>query len=89
MHLNEVITVDNLPSIDIHGEIGDIARLLVEEYINDNYKLKNNLFCIVHGVGNGILKNVTHEVLKKNKKVIDFKTFYYNHGCTLVEIIIK
>ena len=86
MSLDEVISVDNLPSLDIHGEYADVARVLVESYINDNYKMKNNLFCIVHGIGSGVLRKATHEVLKKNKKVINFKTFYYNHGCTVVEI---
>ena len=89
MHLNEVISVDNLPSLDIHGEYSDSARLMVKEYIDDNFKIKNNLFCIVHGVGSGILKKTTHEVLKKDKRVIEYKTYYYNQGCTLVEIALK
>ena len=86
MHLNEVIFIDNLPSLDIHGETKDIAVILINEYINDNYKMKNNIFCIIHGVGSGILRKATHEVHKKNKKVIDYKTYYYNQGVTIVEI---
>ena len=28
----------------------------------------------------------THETLRKNKLVKAFKTYYYNNGCTIVEI---
>lgn len=89
MHLNEVIFIDNLPKIDLHGETASTARVLITDFIEDNLKQKNNLFCIVHGVGSGTLRVVTNETLKKNKHVIDFKTFYYNQGCTIVEIVLK
>ena len=34
---------NNIPSIDLHGETRDSARVLVMEFINDNIKLKNAL----------------------------------------------
>ena len=89
LHLNELIFIDNLPSIDLHGENSDTARVMINDFINDNYKQKKNLFCIVHGVGSGILRRTTNETLRKNKRVIDFKTYYYNQGCTVVEIDIE
>ena len=85
-HLNDVIFIDNLPSIDLHGYDRETARVLINDFVNENYKLKNNIFCIVHGIGSGTLRITTNEVLKKNKKVIDYKTFYYNQGSTIVEI---
>lgn len=85
-HLSDVIFIDNLPKIDLHGYDKDTARVLINDFINDNYKQKINIFCIVHGVGSGALRITTNETLKKNKKVIDYKTFYYNQGCTIVEI---
>ena len=88
-HLNDVIFIDNLPKIDLHGYDRESARVLINDFINDNYKQKNNIFCIVHGIGSGILRKTTDETLKKNKKVLDYKTFYYNQGCTIVEIEIK
>lgn len=72
--------------IDLHGFDRETARVAINDFINDNYKIKERFIVIVHGVGSGILKTTTHEVLKKNKKVMDFKTFYYNNGCTVVEI---
>lgn len=86
MHLNDVVFIDSLPKIDLHGETGDTARVMINDFINDNLKQRNNLFCVVHGVGSGTLRTITRDTLNKNKYVIDFKTFYYNQGCTVVEI---
>ena len=86
MKLNDVIFIDNLPKLDLHGLDRDTARVKIKEFINDQFIMKNNLFVIVHGVSGGVLRTTTHKVLKREKRVIDFKTFYYNNGCTIVEI---
>ena len=86
MELNDIIFLDNLPSIDLHGYDRDSARVKVLEFINDNRIMKNEIICIVHGIGSDILKEEVHSTLKKNKDVLDFKTFYNNNGCTIVKI---
>lgn len=86
MNLNSLITYDNLPKLDLHGLDRDCATLYVKMFIEDNIKLKNQFILIVHGVGQGILKNATHDHLKRNKNVIEYKTIYYNNGCTVVHI---
>ena len=86
MKLDEVIYLDNLPSIDLHGLDRDTARVKVIEFIKDNIAMKNSIICIVHGVGSGILKNEVHKFLKNNKLVEDYKLFYNNSGCTIVKI---
>ena len=86
MNLNDLVFIDNLPKLDLHGYDRETARVAINDFINDNYKMKQKFVTIVHGVGSGILRTTTNEVLKKNKKVIDFKTFYYNHGCTVAQI---
>lgn len=86
MTLDDVIFVDNLPSIDLHGLDRDTARVMINDFVLENYKLKREIFCIIHGVGSGILRKTTNEVLKQNKKVLEFKSYYYNHGCTIVRI---
>lgn len=86
MHLNNVIFIENLPKLDLHGENSDTARVLIDDFIKDSIKQKNNIICIVHGVGSGILRKATRDTLSRNKKVVDFKTYYYNQGCTIVEI---
>lgn len=86
MKLSEVLFVDNLPSIDLHGFDRDYARVKVLEFIKDNLILKNDVICIVHGVGSGILKEEVHKTLRTNKDVIEYKLFYNNTGCTIVKL---
>lgn len=86
MNLNDVIFVDSLPSLDLHGLDRDTARVEILDFIKDNTVLKNEIIVIIHGNGSGILKKTTYETLKKSKKVLDFKTYYNNTGMTLVKI---
>lgn len=78
------IFISSLPSLDLHGEIRDSARVLVKEFLEDNYKLRNNRVVIVHGVGTGALKNEVHQVLKNSKIVEKYHLNHYNVGCTMV-----
>lgn len=86
MTLNDVIFIDNLPKLDLHGYDRETARVAINDFINDNIKLKNEILLIVHGIGSGILKNTTLKVLKDNNKVVEYKLFYYNPGCTIVRV---
>ena len=74
------------PTLDLHGEYGFSAKVLTKEFINDNITLKNKKVCIVHGIGEGILKRVVHEVLKEDSRIKSFKVDFMNPGCTIVEI---
>lgn len=86
MELKEVIYIDNLPTIDLHGFDRDYARIKTLEFINDNLKMKNEIICIVHGRGTGIVKNEVHDTLRKSKDVLDYKLFYNNIGSTIVKL---
>ena len=86
MEIKEVIFTDNLPTIDLNGFERDSASVKVIEFINDNKKIKNDIICIVHGRGTGILKNEVHNTLKNNKNVLEYKLFYSNIGCTIVKL---
>ena len=86
MSLDNVIFIEQYPKIDLHGYDRETARVAINDFIRDNYKLKQDIFVIIHGIGSGILRKTTNDTLKQNKKVIEFKTFYYNQGCTLVRI---
>jgi len=86
MKLEQTMFISNLPSIDLHGLDRNSARVLVEDFIKENIKLKNKEFVIIHGVGTGILKQTTHNVLKKNKNVEDYIICYNNVGSTIVRI---
>lgn len=76
--------LNNLPSLDLHGESKDISRILVNEFIEDNYKLGNEKIVIIHGKGKGIIRKEVENVLKKNKKVKEYKLDFFNDGCTTV-----
>lgn len=86
MDLDSIIFVDNLPKLDLHGFDRETARVIVLDFIKDNIKMKNKIINIVHGHGSGILKDTVHDTLRKNRNVIEFKTFYNNDGCTIVKI---
>lgn len=86
MTLDEVIYPDSLPKLDLHGYDRDSARIAIVDFVNKNYKMNRPIFCIIHGIGSGILYHTTQETLKTEKRVIEFKTHYNNNGCTLVRI---
>lgn len=76
----------NIPSIDLHGEDKKTAEILVKQFIDDHWKLKNKMIIIIHGIGTGILKKQVHEVLKKDKRVEKYYINFFNIGCTIVEL---
>ncbi len=78
----------NLPHLDIHGETSQTCIAIINEFINDNIKLKNKKIIIVHGKGTGILKKTTHEILKKNKKVAKYYIDGMNDGQTIIELFV-
>ncbi len=86
MTLNDVIFIDNLPTLDLHGYDRITAGILINDFVKENKLLKNDIIVIIHGIGSGILYNETKETLKKNKDVVAFKTFYQNNGVTIVEL---
>lgn len=74
----------NLPTIDLHGFDREYAKYKINEFINDNYSMRNYKLVIVHGIGQGILKKATQEVLRKNKLVEEYKIDNFNDGSTIV-----
>ena len=76
----------NLPSLDLHGLDRDYARILINDFILDNYKLNNRKVIIVHGIGTGIIRKTTMETLKNNKYVETYKLDNFNSGTTIVEL---
>ena len=78
MNLNDIIFIDNLPKLDLHGLDRETARVLVNDFVRDNIKMKNEVIVIIHGIGTGIVRKTVNETLKKNKNVLEFKSFYNN-----------
>ena len=78
--------IDFLPSIDLHGMDRVCARIKTEEFINDSKKLKNKRVVIIHGIGQGIVKDEVYKCLKRNKNVRKYYKNNWNLGETIVEI---
>lgn len=76
----------NLPTLDLHGETRDIAKVLINEFIEDNYKMKNTKVIIIHGVGTKTILKETQNTLKNNKYVLEYKIDNFNTGQTIVTL---
>ncbi len=86
MTLNDIIFIEQYPKLDLHGYDRETARVAILDFIHENRKMKQEIFVIVHGIGSGILRETTRQILSKNQYVLEFKTYYYNNGCTIVRI---
>ena len=76
----------NLNSLDLHGETSDISKILINDFIEDNYKMNNKKVLIIHGVGTKKLLQTTQETLSKNKYVESYKIDNFNSGQTIVKL---
>ncbi len=75
--------------MDLHGYDRDSARMMVNDFVRDNYDLGNEMIVIIHGKGTGIVRREVHEALRVNKLVLEYKTDNFNDGCTIVRIMKK
>lgn len=83
------IFLSRYPKIDLHGYDRDSARMMVNDFIRDNYEMGIDTVIIIHGKGLGILRKEVHEALRVNKLVLEYKSDNFNDGCTIVKIITK
>lgn len=76
-------------SINLIGKNLDDARMEMEKYLDDAYLAGLKSVTIVHGRGEGILKNGLRDALKHNRSVKSFRSAPYNQGgegATVVEL---
>ena len=76
----------NCPTLDLHGESSDYARVAINDFVRDNYELKKETIIIIHGKGSGILKKTTQATLRDNKYVEEYKIDNFNDGQTIVKL---
>ena len=81
-----MIITSKTPTLDLHGEVSSMVEVLVNEFINDQYKMNHKLLVIVHGKSSNILKDEVHRVLKSNKYVETYKIDNWNIGSTIVSL---
>lgn len=84
--IDNYVLFSNIPSLDLHGDDRYSAVLKTKEFINDNIKLKNKLIKIIHGKGQGILRDEIHKYLKSSRFVKDFRVDFFNPGATIIEL---
>lgn len=78
--------LNNIPKLDLHGEDRVGAIIKIKQFIDENVILENNKLEIIHGVGTGVLRNATHQYLKQDKRVLEYKSNNFNMGSTIVII---
>lgn len=83
------IFLDRLPKIDLHGFDRESARVAVNDFVEEAVVMGYREIVIVHGIGTGILKEVVHETLARNKMVISYKLDGRNVGCTVGTVCSK
>ena len=74
------------PKLDLHGEIVAMVEVLVNEFINDNKKMKNEYIIIIHGKSTNILTEEVSRVLSRNKNVLKYRRNNWNLGETIVKL---
>lgn len=74
------------PKIDLHGEEVALVKVLVDEFIKDNYLMGNNEVVIIHGKSTNILTREVHKVLKDNNYVESYALDNWNVGQTICHL---
>lgn len=85
----DLISTNNIPKLDLHGETAQISVISLKNFIVENYNLKNKYILIIHGVGKDILRKAIYEELSNNKNVESYKLDMFNSGCTIIKIKIS
>lgn len=80
------IFLDRLPYIDLHGYDRSSAKVAVNDFILESSILNYKEILIIHGIGQGIVKEVVHHTLSMNKLVESYKIASTNIGCTIVTL---
>ncbi len=80
------IFLDRLPKIDLHGFDRESARVAVNDFVDESFLMGYEEILFIHGIGSGLVRDVVHDTLVHNKKVLDFQLCSENIGCTVVKI---
>ena len=81
--------------LDLHlpgaqGKVLDRQLAMMEQYISKAFLLGIDKVFVIHGIGEGILKNVIHERLKRDYRIGAYKNEYhpkYGWGATEITLV--
>lgn len=76
-----------MPSINVRGSLLDDAVMDVDKYLDDAYIAGLKEVTIIHGRGEGILREGLHQILKSHKHVSKFRKGAYNEGGDGVTVV--
>ena len=76
----EDIFIKNLPMIDLHGYDRESARVATNDFVDEATLMGYHEIVIIHGIGQGIVKDEVYKCLRRNKNVINFKLNVPNIG---------
>lgn len=74
------------PNLDLHGEEAALVYALVNEFIQDNYKMGKKELRIIHGKSTNILTKEVSNVLKSHSLVKNYHLNNWNVGETIVNL---
>ena len=74
----------NTPSLDIHGFDRYVGVAMIKNFIDNESKIGTKKLIVVHGKGEGILRQATHEYLKTDRRVLEYKLNIFNDGETII-----
>ncbi len=77
------------PVLNAHGETRDTIVFVLNDFINDNLKLGIKDIGVIHGWSSYILKDEIHNLLKKNKNVLNYYVDIFNPGVTIIELKVR
>ena len=75
------------PEVNVQGKNLDDALIEVEKYLDDVFMGGLDKVTIIHGRGEGILKQGIRDMLKRNRQVDSFKAGKYNEGGEGVTVV--
>jgi len=78
------IFLDRYPNIDLHGFDRDMARVRVNDFIDEAIYMGYSKVVIIHGIGDGIVKTSVHDTLSRRKDILSYNVAPENVGCTVV-----
>ncbi len=76
-----------MPSINVRGSLLDDALMDVDKYLDDAYIAGLKEVTIIHGRGEGILREGIHQLVKRHKHVSKYRKGAYNEGGDGVTVV--
>ena len=80
------IFLDRLPKIDLHGYDRDMARVMVNDFVDEAIAMGYSEILIINVIGDGIVKESVLDTLSRRKDIINYHVCGENVGCTIVKI---